>query len=587
MSVDITEEIQWFLRGENTVGALLITGEWGCGKTYFVENELKEIFEDEYAIIRVSLFGADSARVINDKVKRAYMKEKSVLIGESPKQKRKFIKDKEKLMDAFGVVPVLGKVITGISAINWMEFITIENEIDGKPLVLVFDDLERTNMDVIELIGCINECVETYSIKTIVIANEERIERDSKNRYSEYKEKIISKTLRFKPNFAKIVGAIVSGYEESGYKKFLESNSKNIIDVFLHCGNCNIRSMKIAIQEFRRVYEKLLAYKYLSEHISGFFDNFVKLVLNYKASQLDSCFYYNISLLSEKEDDPKLVIWKEIAADAHFVKSLADWVVDGAWVEEKVDMELKFKECAFMPEDRPNYNKYSVVTQRILTVNDKKFSKYFPQILEEEYRGELALDYCIDLIRTIAQARIWGIPLNVDMQKFTVGVEWRIEHIIKGEISDEISTFITEEDLRQMTPEERSVYEKISKLNISAIKRRFDFLESLKNSDKYAVHAIEGYVIDVFDDELQRAFFAYYKEGDNERKVFCARSFLGLLTRVSKGWFDIEAAIPNIENLADNIENIKAEERPIEIAVNRNFAEKLREWIENIKQGTD
>ena len=42
---------------DKPVGALLLTGEWGCGKTYLVENELREKLQNTHSIVRVSLFG--------------------------------------------------------------------------------------------------------------------------------------------------------------------------------------------------------------------------------------------------------------------------------------------------------------------------------------------------------------------------------------------------------------------------------------------------------------------------------------------------------------------------------------------------
>ena len=36
------EELAYYCGETEPVGALLLTGEWGCGKTYLIENELRE-----------------------------------------------------------------------------------------------------------------------------------------------------------------------------------------------------------------------------------------------------------------------------------------------------------------------------------------------------------------------------------------------------------------------------------------------------------------------------------------------------------------------------------------------------------------
>ena len=64
---DLEEGIFNYLRMENN-GALLVTGPWGCGKSYFFENELFDKFKNEgFKPIRVSLFGMRSLDdLIND-----------------------------------------------------------------------------------------------------------------------------------------------------------------------------------------------------------------------------------------------------------------------------------------------------------------------------------------------------------------------------------------------------------------------------------------------------------------------------------------------------------------------------------------
>ena len=64
---DLEEGIFNYLRMENN-GALLVTGPWGCGKSYFFENELFDKLKKEgFKPIRVSLFGMGSQNdLIND-----------------------------------------------------------------------------------------------------------------------------------------------------------------------------------------------------------------------------------------------------------------------------------------------------------------------------------------------------------------------------------------------------------------------------------------------------------------------------------------------------------------------------------------
>ena len=57
------------------VGALLLTGEWGCGKTYLIEREFKKKANEFLVVIRISLFGVYSLDEIHIEVKSAWWNE--------------------------------------------------------------------------------------------------------------------------------------------------------------------------------------------------------------------------------------------------------------------------------------------------------------------------------------------------------------------------------------------------------------------------------------------------------------------------------------------------------------------------------
>lgn len=68
-------ELEYYCHEENSFGALMFTGEWGCGKTYLIEHELADRLGEDFIIIRISLFGESSVESINRKVQKAYFQE--------------------------------------------------------------------------------------------------------------------------------------------------------------------------------------------------------------------------------------------------------------------------------------------------------------------------------------------------------------------------------------------------------------------------------------------------------------------------------------------------------------------------------
>ena len=57
------DELLYYCEEPEPVGAILLTGEWGCGKTYLIDNDLKDALENKAHIIRISLFGIASIAI--------------------------------------------------------------------------------------------------------------------------------------------------------------------------------------------------------------------------------------------------------------------------------------------------------------------------------------------------------------------------------------------------------------------------------------------------------------------------------------------------------------------------------------------
>lgn len=69
------DELMYYCEEPEPVGAVLLTGEWGCGKTYLIDNELKEALKDKAHVIRISLFGITTIEGIHMAIKQAWISE--------------------------------------------------------------------------------------------------------------------------------------------------------------------------------------------------------------------------------------------------------------------------------------------------------------------------------------------------------------------------------------------------------------------------------------------------------------------------------------------------------------------------------
>jgi hypothetical protein len=70
--MDTLEELIYYCKVEKPAGALLLGGEWGCGKTYMIDHALKDKLRDTHIIIRISLFGISSIEALHNEVKKAW-----------------------------------------------------------------------------------------------------------------------------------------------------------------------------------------------------------------------------------------------------------------------------------------------------------------------------------------------------------------------------------------------------------------------------------------------------------------------------------------------------------------------------------
>lgn len=63
--MNIKTEIKDYLRSPDNCGALLLTGQWGSGKSYLVGEIIRELAkEDSYAFAMISLFGIDNVALL-------------------------------------------------------------------------------------------------------------------------------------------------------------------------------------------------------------------------------------------------------------------------------------------------------------------------------------------------------------------------------------------------------------------------------------------------------------------------------------------------------------------------------------------
>ena len=295
---DLVESILDYIRSDYTDYAIMINGEWGSGKTYFWNNKITPKIESmqlngkRYTAIYMSLYGISNLEEISKKI----FIETTQLMD----------KNLKKFMDASGVKNIPEYAKTGLDMANFFGVTQNGDRIDYGQFfstddkVLCFDDLERANVDVIDILGYINNFVEHDHIKTIIICNEKElstklknsnlemktfiatylldkenklniktdkpmVERirdtieyvfDKANDYERIKEKLIGETFEYVPEFNYIINGILMRYENyPDLIRFLRENTNLIISTFNKSGTRNLRILKHSLTNFKKIFD--------------------------------------------------------------------------------------------------------------------------------------------------------------------------------------------------------------------------------------------------------------------------------------------------------------------------------------------
>ncbi len=128
------QELARYCSEENYPGALLLTGEIGCGKTYLIENELSEALSSTHFIVRISLLGVDSISALNDAVRKQWLFICTPFLGKL-NQQRDYLKKSSGFISAISSIlsslnPVAGSVASAVVSFDPLEYVPLEPTVE-------------------------------------------------------------------------------------------------------------------------------------------------------------------------------------------------------------------------------------------------------------------------------------------------------------------------------------------------------------------------------------------------------------------------------------------------------------------------
>lgn len=328
-SKEMESELDNYIENEKLKYAVLITGDWGTGKTYFINKYC----ESKKNIIKISLYGLNNISEINDKIIKTIFNEKI-------KQKQKVLLENNKMISC---IRRCGKIADNIAELSSSFYKkskkifqeTLYSFVNMKNSTIIFDDFERSQININSFFGYINDLIENNKMKVILIADERKIGRTELNKnielkylstikyfqtvnkennenkkdidleieknmnklfsknnvYNEIKEKIIGKVYYFRADLYEIYDALIKAYDfESDIKEIVIKNKEFVIERQEKEKFYNIRTLVFAFEVFYNLSIKTI--------------NFIKSNRN-KNYYLDKLFKYCIlkSIIVKKGTD--------------------------------------------------------------------------------------------------------------------------------------------------------------------------------------------------------------------------------------------------------------------------------------------
>ncbi|MCK5116999.1 MAG: hypothetical protein KAR44_10390 [Candidatus Aegiribacteria sp.] len=274
-----------YLSLENPGFAVLLKGQWGIGKTYFIKNMLDSL-EDSTKYLYISLYGILSYEEIALEMFRQLH---PVLSSKGMVTAGKF---GQVIMQAVLKVDVVEKKLWKSKSNSIPKYMMDSGRL------LVFDDLERCSIPLMDILGYINQYVECQGCNVLIIANEEEIVDREKARntngcaseYRRIKEKIIGKTFLIHPNTSEALEAFIESIKSKQVRDMYERSIDSIRMVFNDSDHNNLRLLKHALLDFERLYLCLNAELQNNEKLSTHLLE-VLMVLS---------FEYNSGIIQEK-----------------------------------------------------------------------------------------------------------------------------------------------------------------------------------------------------------------------------------------------------------------------------------------------
>lgn len=261
MNENISQYLSKYIINPDPRYAVMLKGKWGCGKSFFVQNWIKDYQEGTkkgdavLEPIYVSLYGLKETSQITEAIDRAL---RPFLYSKGAEWAKKICKIAGKIifktsldLDKDGTEDL--SMDATLDSLSLLVSRNNDNEVGTK--IIVFDDLERCLIDMKLLLGYINGFVEHGACHVIIVGDETHTTEDAKKQLLEFKEKTVGREFEILPDVEAAINSFL--VDDVPLAKWLTKQKYFIIDCFKATNCDNLRILRQCLYDFSTLYDDL------------------------------------------------------------------------------------------------------------------------------------------------------------------------------------------------------------------------------------------------------------------------------------------------------------------------------------------
>jgi hypothetical protein len=396
-----------YLKTNKTQYAILLNGKWGSGKTYFWKHYLQDIAaKDGFKVIYISLNGISKIEALDYLLFLKLIPYINDQENSTKKSVTTFLTNSINVVTKHFLKTSLTDIFKGVSvdAFNFSNY------------VICFDDLERCQIPVKEVLGFINNYIEHKSLKTIILADETKIDDSQRGTgYDNIKEKVIGRVLNFELNIEETLPDLFKKYEKEkiDFYNFLLKQRQTLIEILTEYKEVNLRVISFYLDSLEKIFPSFtnVAEKYIQELIL-----FTAIItIEFKKGNLKSSDYknpqgidvidlnyYSINIArairepeNEKFDKARVKPFAELFYERYlntrinnyfFYQSVYSYILSGYIDLQHLDEEIKNRHPEILSQEIIDFRK--LLDYKFRQLSDSDFKNITERVLKFAKEGK-------------------------------------------------------------------------------------------------------------------------------------------------------------------------------------------------------